>query len=901
VRKKRRSIRSPQTDITHPSKGSSSNIKPFDLDCAIAEWSRGLRRSEALEDGAITELVAHVRDEVDDLIGQGRNPQEAFAEVTGSLEGLDEIGTEYQKTRGRRFLAPPSPRSAGFSPALFLNSIKVSFRKMRRQKWYSLITVTGLAAGMACSILILLWVRNELSYDRFHANAGNIYRVIMEDHRAEGISFHPWLPFPLGPALKSEFPEIAAVSRWAPEDMVVRYKEEAHTETGFLTVDPVFFEMFSFRFVEGTPAGALADPASVVIRDTMVQKYFGGEDPLGKVLDLSGRADLVVSGIVHIPENSDFQFDFFFSFQAYPLFGVDLAEHEADWKSNNFQIYLLLEKGNSAELLERKISSFLKPRNPDRERVLRLQPLSRIHLYNPDGMDGAIRTVHIFSLIASLVLLIACVNFMNLATARFEGRAREVGLRKTLGGTRGQLIRQFFSESLFHSALGLAASLILVGMALPFFSQLSGRRLTFDLAHAGLVLGLLAIVLLAGFISGLYPALFLSSFPPARVIRSGAQRAGRSVRLRQILVVFQFAVSTLLIVGTLVVNSQIAFIKGRDIGMAKNDIVYLQMQKKSRDSVNVVRHELLKHPGIASVSSSSQLPFDIVSWLGYLDWEGRPADRQVYFAFIAVDHDFARTCGLTFLLGRDFSRDIAADVGSFIINETAYRQMGIEDPLGRQLDFQGLKGPIIGVVKDFTNRRMTDAVAPLVMTMSTRSAARSYLLLRLKPGDPSAALRYFREVWGKINPGFPCEYRFLDESFNRMYMNERRLSGIFFAFAGLAVFISCLGLVGLSLYMAEEKTKEIGIRRVLGASPWKIISLFSLNFVKLVVVANVLAWPIAYAVMHGWLGDYAYRTSIHPWLFLAAGGLGLGIAFLSVGYQTFRAATANPVDSLRYE
>jgi hypothetical protein len=901
MKEKRRSTRGSRKDDIRPLEGLALSIKPFDLDRAVAEWTRGLRRSEALEDGAIAELVAHVRDEVEDLIQQGRSPEEAFGEVTGLLEGLETIGAEYYKTKARGFLSPSSLRPAGFSIALFLNSIKVSFRKMRRQKWYSLITVTGLAAGMACSILILLWVRDELSYDRFHANAGKIYRVIMEDHRAEGISFHPWLPFPLGPALKNEFPEIAAVSRWAPEDMVVRYGDEAHTENRFLTVDLAFFEMFSFRFVEGSPALALADPKSIVIRDTMTQKYFGEEDPVGKVLNLSGRADLVVSGVVHIPENSDFQFDFFFSFQAYPLFGVDLAAYEADWKSNNYQFYLLLEEGSSAEGLERKISSFLKPRNPDRERILRLQPLSRTHLYNPDGTDGAMRYVHIFSLIAASVLLIACVNFMNLATARFEGRAREVGLRKTLGGSRGQLIRQFFTESLLHSALGLAASLVFVASALPFFNQLLGRRLTFDLAHAGLVGRIAAIALFAGLASGLYPALLLSSFPPARVIRSGAHPGGRSVRLRQVLVVFQFAVSTLLIIGTLVVNSQIAFIKGRDIGMAKNDIVYLQMQKKSRDSVDVLRQELLKHPGIASVSSSSQLPFDIVSWLGYLDWEGRPADRQVYFAFISVDHDFARTCGLSFLLGRDFSRDIPADAGSFIINETAYRQMGIEDLIGRELDFQGLKGPIIGVVRDFTNRHMTDAVAPLVMTTSTRNAARSYLLLRLKPGDPSAALTYFREVWGKINPGFPCEYRFLDESFNSLYVNEGRLSRIFFAFAALAVFISGLGLVGLSLYMAEEKTKEIGVRRVLGASPWKIISFFSLNFAKLVLVANLIAWPVAYAIMHKWLGDYAYRTSIHPWLFLAAAALGMGIAFLSVGYQTFRAATANPVDSLRYE
>jgi ABC-type antimicrobial peptide transport system permease subunit len=792
-------------------------------------------------------------------------------------------------------------RTGGFSPALFLNSIKVSFRKMRRQKWYSLITVTGLAAGMACSVLILLWVRNELSYDRFHADAENIYRVIMDDHLSDAVSVHPWLPFPLGPALKNEFPEIAAVSRWRPDDMVVRHKDEAHTETRFLTVDPAFFEIFSFPFVQGTPALALADPKSIVIRDTMAPKYFGEDDPVGKVLNLSGRADLVVSGVVHIPDQSDFQFDFFFAFQSYPLFNVDLAPIEANWNAKNYQVYLLLQDGSSPESLEKKIAGFLNQRRPNRNQVLHLQKLSRIHLFNPDGSDGTMRYVRVFSLIAAFVLLIACVNFMNLATARFEGRAREVGLRKTLGGSRGQLVRQFFSESLLHSGLALAAALALVGLALPFFNQILGRRLALDLAQADLVFGLVAIVLLAGLVSGLYPALFLSSFPPARVIRSGAHPGGRSVRLRQILVVFQFALSTLLIVGTLIVNSQISFLMSRDLGMTQENVVYHLMQKKTRGSVGVVREELLKHPDIISVASSSALPLSIDSWIGYIDWEGRTAGQELYPAFMSVDADFVPTCGLTIVSGRNFSRFRPADAESFIINEAAWKQMGVENPIGLQISFWGHRGPVIGVVKDFTNRHMADSIAPMILTAGDWEMGKDYLLLRLRPGDPTGALKHFQETWGKVNPGFPCEYGFLDEAFGRMYTNERRLSSTLFPFAALAVFISCLGLVGLSFYLAEEKTKEIGIRRVLGASPWKIISFFSLNFARLVIVANVIAWPISYAVMRGWLRDYAFRTSIHPWLFLAAGGLGLGVAFLSVGYQTFRAATANPVDSLRYE
>jgi putative ABC transport system permease protein len=873
----------------------------FELDKAIAEWSRSMKRSGALEDGMIAELEAHLRDEVDDLVGQGKNPEEAFREVAASVEDGETVGLEYHKTYARGFLVEPSKRSGGFSLSLLVNSLKVSLRKMRRQKWYSLINVTSLAVGIACSVLILLWVQHELSYDRFHKSAKNIYRIIMEDNLAEGISVHPWLPFPLGPALQSEFPEIVAVSRYRPDDMVVRYKDKAYTETHFLTVDPSFFEIFSFPFLQGNPTEALTDPHSIVIRDTMAKKYFGSEDPIDKILNLSGRADLTISGVVHIPDESDFQFDFFFTFQSYPLFNVDLAPLEANWSGKNYQIYLLLQEGSSAALLEKKISGFIKSRTPGQTEILGLQKLSRIHLFKPDGSDGLMRYVRIFSLIAVFILLIACVNFMNLATARFEGRAREVALRKTLGGTRGQLIRQFFSESLLHTGLGTAAGLLLVELALPSFNQITGSQLALNSLHGDLFIGLLAIVLVVGFISGLYPALFLSSFAPARISKTCTHPRSYGFSFRKALVIFQFALSTVLIIGTLVVNSQISFIMNRDLGMTNENIIYHLMQKKTRDSVEVVREELLKHPDILSISSCSSLPSNIQSWIGYLDWEGRTPEQQVYPAFMSVDYDFIITAGLTIVKGRGFSRSRTVDAENFIINETALQQIGIENPIGLELRFWGHRGQIIGVVKDFANRHMSSSTAPMILTAGKWGTNRNYLLLRLRPGNPTSAIEHFQKVWQKANPGFPCEYEFLDEAFSRMYTNEQRLSRILFSFAILAVIISCLGLVGLSSFTAEEKTKEIGIRRVLGASPWKIISLFSMNFTKLVIIANAVAWPTAYIVMQRWLQNYAYRTTVGKWVFVLAGGLSLFIALVSVGYQTLRAATANPVKSLRYE
>jgi putative ABC transport system permease protein len=882
-------------------KHSNMDGRAFDLDRAVAEWSRKMKRRGALEDGMIAELEAHVRDEVEDLAREGKSVEDAFYEVTASVESADVVGQEYHKTYARGYFASPLQQSGGFSPALFLNSVKVSIRKMRRQRWYALISITGLAIGIACSILILLWTRHELAFDRFHENGKNIYRVIMEDHLNDGVSVHPWLPFPLGPALQNEFPEIAAVSRYRPDDMTIRYKEKAYTETNFLTVDSSFFAIFSFPFLQGNPADALSDPHAIVIRDTMAQKYFGGEDPMGKVLNLSGRVDLTVSGVVHIPEETDFQFDFFFSFRSYPLFNVDLAPLEANWNGKNYQIYVLLHGDSSVALCEKKIAGFLKPLRPGRTEVLRLQKLSRIHLYNPDGSDGAMRYVRIFSLIAVFILLIACINFMNLATARFEGRTKEVALRKTLGGTRGQLIRQFFGESLLHSGLAMATALILVELTLPAFNQITSRRLSLDLSHADLVFALLAIVLLAGFISGLYPSLFLSSFAPARISKAFAPPRTHGSVFRKTLVVFQFALSTMLIIGTLVVKSQISFIMNRDLGMAKDNLVYHLMQTKTRDSVAVVREELLKHPDILSITSCSSLPFNIQSWIGYLDWEGSSPEQRVYPAFLSVDYDFVRTLGLTVCEGRDFSQFRPVDAEGFIINQAALRQIGVDNPIGLELRFWDHKGQIIGVVNDFANRHMSSATAPMILSAGAWGANRNYLLLRLRPGNPGSALKHFQQVWGEANPGFPCEYEFMDTAFHRMYTNEQRLSRILFSFAVLAIIISCLGLVGLSSFTAEEKTKEIGIRKVLGASSWKIISLFSTKFAKLVIIANAVAWPTAYALMQRWLQDYAYRTTIGIWIFALAGGLGLFIAFLSVGYQTLRAAAANPIDSLRYE
>ena len=783
---------------------------------------------------------------------------------------------------------------------MWQNYLKVAWRNLVRQKGYSLINIAGLTVGLTCSFLIMLWVKHELSFDRFHVNADRIYRVLMADHQPEGTEIHPWLPFPVGRALREQVPEIVAASRTAQDDFMVGYQDRIHSETTFLFVDPSFFSLFSLPFSRGLPERALADPASIVISEPMAVKYFGTDNPLGKTLTLNTKVDFTVSGVVRIPENSDFQYDFFLSFQAYPMFNADLAALEANWRGNNYPTFIQLAAGASPAAAEKKIVHFLKRHTPDRNTTLHLQRLDRLHLYNPDGSDGQMKNVRIFSLIAAFILIIACINFMNLATARFDRRSKEVALRKTVGASRSQICLQFFGESLLSAVIAFLGAIVLLKVLLPWFNELSQSSLRLELLDLGLMSWLAGITLLVGIFAGSYPAVFLSRFAPMTVIHRTLQKP-KGQPLRKGLVIFQFALSTLLVICTHVVATQVNFIQRKNMGMDRSNLIFVRLNGESRNRAELVKQELLRNPAIVSATACRYLPSQIfVQWDG-LEWQGKPAGKELPVAFASGDCDYIPTFGMTLAAGRNFSRDMAADESNVIVNEEAVRRMGLENPVGTAVDFWRQKGTIIGVVKDFHHRPLTDPIRPMLMTMREVGGRRSLLAVRIKPGHFSQAVEHFQRVWQRINPGFGFDYHFFDEAFEQLYLQDRQLGRIFFAFTLIAIFICSLGLAGLSAFMAVDKTKEIGIRKTLGASVREILFLFSRQFAGWILAANAIAWPVGYFLMHQWLRGYAYRSAIPLQTFVLAGGSGLLIALLTVSYQTLRAARANPVDSLRYE
>ncbi len=783
------------------------------------------------------------------------------------------------------------------------NHLKIIFRNIMRHKGYSFINISGLAVGMACAILIFLWVQHELSYDRFHKNAKQVYRVNLESHRHDGVHHHPWTPFPLAETLKDQYPEIVAATRLNWDHFNVKYQDKSFHEYEFLFVDPDFFEIFSFPLIHpGNSSMLLSDPNSIVITDRMAKKYFGEQtNPVGKVLSLDNKVDFKVSGIVHIPDNTDFKADFYLSFKAYELFNVSLADLLSNWKGKNYHAYILLDKNSSSLQLEKKISGFLEKYNPERKELLTLQELNQVHLYNPDGTGDGIRYVYVFSIIAIFILLIACVNFMNLATARSEKRAKEVGLRKTLGAKRPQLVKQFLTESVLLSLFSFVISLTIVEAFLPLFNTFSGKQLALDFSNLNILLGLIGVALLTGILSGSYPALFLSSFTPVKVLKGTFFSLAKGSRLRNSLVIFQFTLSITLIICTAIVYSQLKYIQNKDVGLDKENLLYILMEGESKYRYKTVKKELLKHPGIRSVSACHILPSEIYVWAGYLDWEGRLPDQQVYFAYSFVDFDYIPTFKMEIKTGRNFSLEFPTDKDNFILNEEAVRQMNLESPVGKQFTLRRHKGTIIGVVKDFNFQHLGNKIAPLVLSSADWGEKKRYLVMRISPGNPTRMIDHLRKVWNRVNPGFAFDYHFFDETYDRLYRNEKRLGKILFYFSFLAIFISCLGLFGLASFLAERRTKEIGIRKTLGASVPGIAVMLSKKFTGLVVLSNVIGWPIAYYIMKNWLGHFAYRTGIGIEIFLLGGITALSIAWLTISYQSIKAALANPVDALRYE
>jgi putative ABC transport system permease protein len=781
------------------------------------------------------------------------------------------------------------------------NDLRLGIRQIRRRKGFSVINIVGLGLGMACFFLIFLLIRFELSFDDFHEFGADIYRVnqVYSVERGSGVS--SWTPYEVGRALGEEFPEVAGVARLYSNlnpELLVKGEGRTFFESRAILADPSFFRMFSFPVLFGNPESLFSHSNSVVISESAARRYFGDDGPVGRILTIDGDRDFAVSGVVRIPDNTEFQYDFVFPLSA---FEKDLTY---GWRGLMYRTFVRLDRGCPPGPVAEKIWALQEKNTMDRPGYsgLRFQKLSRIRLYEADGEPGrTARYLVVFGMSGVFILLIACANFMNLATARSEQRAREVGIRKTIGAERGQIIRQFYTESFLIATLALFAAVFLVLISLPAFRQLAGVRLRPELADLSTVIVLVAAWLVTAAVSGGYPALFLSSFSPVQVLRGRFIRGARGAASRKGLVIFQFSLSVFFMISTLVIHSQLRFIDKRYENLDRSRLVYLRMDGGSDARAGVLKEALRRYPEIRSLTLTQQLPLTIRNNRRVWTSPGKTPETGFNLFYNMADFDFVRTFNLEIVEGRDFSGDHAAEGLNCLLNEEAVKRLGLEDPVGREIVYWDDKvGKVIGVVKDFNYQRVDRRIQALVLC-ARPDWNRKYLAARLAPESLERALGPMQREWTAINPGIPFELRFFDDIYDGIYRAERAMGRIFLVFASLTVFISCLGLFGLASFMAERRRKEVVVRKVLGASVSRISAMLSAGFAKWVLAASVIAWPAAYLAMRIWLRGYAYRTPIPIGVFLLSAVLAETIAMVSVGYQTVKAACANPVEGLRHE
>jgi ABC-type antimicrobial peptide transport system permease subunit len=715
----------------------------------------------------------------------------------------------------------------------------------------------------------------------------------------------PVVSIPVSPALKEEFPEVIDSARVSDFSALITRGEKKFDEIGAY-VDPSFLEIFSFPFVKGDPKTALSSPFSIVITLEMANKFFGGEDPLGKNLKLNDELAFTVTGVIKdVPRNSHLKFDFLAPFKIFE----ENDREPTHWGRFQIYTYVMLHDDAPSQEFEKKIAGLLQEHNVRSGPTLGLDPLTRIHLYATDG-GGDIRYVYVFSVIAVFILVIACINFMNLTTARSSTRAKEIGMRKVTGAQRADLIKQFMGESVLISLMALYFAVILVVLLLPVLSNLADKQLTLNpQGNWYLILGFVGIVLFTGLLAGSYPALFLSSFRPADILTGSlipTKDWMKKTVFRKAMVVIQFSVSVFLIISTLVIFKQLHFIRNVNLGYEKEHLISIPLRGNTAQQYEAFKSELLQDSRISNVSATSEVPI-LIYYLhvGY-DWEGKDPKTESRMNEVLVDHDFIETLNMTIVQGRGFSKDRATDASeAYIVNEAAVKAMNLESPVGKRFyapTREGMReGTIIGVVKDFHFRPLHDEISPLVMFIAPEKY--SFLCIRIQSeiSDMPGTMSFIESVHKKFAPNFPFEYNFLDETFDKLYKSEQKTGSIFGYSTFLAIFISCLGLFGLAAQMAEMRIKEIGIRKVLGASVSGITLLLSKEFMKWVVVANVIAWPVAYYAMNRWIQNFAYRTSIGLWIFFLAAFMAFLIALITVGYQAVKTAMANPVDALRYE
>ncbi len=807
------------------------------------------------------------------------------------------------------------------------NYLKLAFRNILKHKFTSFINLVGLTIGLTCCLLITTYILDELSYDQYNKNADNIYRVQRDFYSTDGklaLKLSTVAPA-FGYYLPTDFPEIKKMTRLLSngQSTPFRYQEKKFNEKDVYFADENLFDVFTVKLLKGDPKRALADPFSMMLTEEAAKKYFGEEDPINKVIRFNSQVDFKVTGIYKaFPSNSHIHPGMLLSFNSLKDSSVYGEEQlRTSWSNNSFFTYVLLPDHFNPRNMEARFPAFIdkhmnhqdyQGKNPSQYTTLNLQKLTGIHLYSHTDYEaepnGDIKRVYIFSAIALFILLIACINYMNLSTARSALRAKEIGIRKVIGARKNELIFQFLGESVLLCAVAIVLAFGFTYLLLPLLNDVAGKQVLFEvLLDWKTIVPLILTPFVVGIIAGIYPALFMSSFQPVKTLKGLFKVQGSSISFRKVLVVTQFSISIILIITTMVVFQQLHYMQRKSLGFDKDRIATMAYTNEVSKQYESFRTALLQNSDFKSMTRSSRIPTGrLLDDMGASTLSGDsmvPVTTEI--KYVTSDHDFVSTFGIPIVAGRYFSRDFGTDTASFVINEAAVKALNWKSPkeaVGKDFVYGGIKGHVIGVINDFHFESMHQSIIPMVFIMLPPN--RQYynaFSVKISSSDTKASIAKLEATWKKYFPETPFDYTFLDEKFDKLYEAEQRQATLFTSFACIAIFIACLGLLGLSAFAISQRIKEIGVRKVLGASTQSIVGLLSTDFLKLVIVAAVFAFPIAWYAMHNWLQDFAYRTNIHWWVFIIAGVLAAAVAFVTVSVQAIRAAVSNPVKSLRTE
>jgi len=787
------------------------------------------------------------------------------------------------------------------------NFLRIGWRNISRHKLYSGINIGGLALGLAVGILLLVWVQDELSYDRFHKNGENIYRVSVSLKSGNDVQTWGGLSAPFGPMAVKNIAGVQATVRtregWLGK---YTYDNKDFFDVADMYVEPTFFTMFNFPIVKGDPKKPFLNKQSIVVTRSAAKKYFGTEDVIGKTILVQKTSPFTVSGVIDdFPHNSDFKGEIFFNFEKLKdnYTGKDYWKSlEEDWGNYTYLTYLQLAPGTSPAKVGKQMETLRTDVKVAGSQTFNLLPLHRAHLYNLDLSEGGIKIVRIFLIIAIVILLIACVNYVNLSTARAMQRAGEIGIRKMIGAARRQLFLQFLWESLLIFSIALLLAIVMIVLFIPLYNNITSKELSFSFANLQMVTAIGLAMLVTLLVAGIYPAVLLSSFNPLKTLKGIATMGGKNISFRKALVVLQFGIATVMIISTLIVGQQLRYIRSRALGYNKENVFHFDpgsMEPHFKD----VQQELITMPGVHGVSAANQDLLDVGNMTGDTKWEGKDEAQTLIVRAVGSDETFMSMMDFKMAAGVPFT-GVEKDSGNYVINETAAKAMGMKDPVGKKFRLWESDGLIVGVVKDFHYTSLHEKIAPLIFYYSgSKNAPTGYrIYVKTTGADAAKAIASAKTLYDRYNPGaHPFRYTFVDESLDKMYRTDQRTGKLFNYFAGIAIFISCLGLFGLATFATAQRVKEIGIRKVLGASVSNIITLLSADFLKTVLIAIIFSVPVAWYIMHKWLEDYAYNVGIDWKVFVFAGSIAIVIAFLTVSFQAIKAAIMNPVKSLKTE